>query len=67
MADLIYTYEKYPMLLTEEFRRAELSKLLTKLGMTISKDGLGWKYGPMGFQQSHQSIRQEITPIKQEG
>lgn len=62
--DVIFKSMRYPMLFPDEFIRAEIAKMLFRLGITISRDGLGWKFGPMGFQQ--QSIRQEVIGIPRE-
>ena len=59
--DLILKSMMYPMLLPEEFIRKEVARYLLRLGLPISKDGLGWKYGPMGFQQQH--IKQELVGV----
>lgn len=59
--DLIFKSMRYPMLFPEEFIRAEIGKLLYRLGIPISKEGLGWKFGPMGFQQQH--IKQEVIGV----
>lgn len=64
-ADRVYILTGYPMAINQEYIRREFSRFLTKLGLTISEDGLGWKYGPMGFQ--HSSVKQEIiNPIMKE-
>lgn len=62
-ADLIYTLTWYPMLYPPEFIRRELGRLLTRLGLRISEEGLGWKFGPMGFQTQH--LKQEIINPEQ--
>ena len=59
--DWIYTILRYPMLFPEEYARSEISKLLSRLGIRISEEGLGWKFGPMGFQQ--QTIKQEVVGV----
>lgn len=64
-SDWIFQITRYPMLLPDEFIRSEIGKMLFRLGIRISEDGLGWKFGPMGFQQS--SMRQEIIGIPREG
>jgi len=65
-ADYIFRCMRYPMLFPAEYIRSEIAQLLYRLGIPISKDGLGWKYGPMGFQQ--QKITQEIIspPVRSE-
>jgi len=61
--DWIVTLTKYPMVLPQEYIRSEIEKILFRLGIRISVEGLGWKYGPMGFQQS--KVTQElIQPAK---
>jgi hypothetical protein len=59
--DLIVKTMRYPMLVDEEFIRSEITKLLFRLGIRLSEEGLGWKYGPMGFQQ--QKITQEVIGV----
>ena len=44
-----------------EFIRTQFAKLLYRLGIRISEDALGWRYGPMGFQQS--KVIQEVHGI----
>ena len=56
--DWILMLMRYPMYVTAEYIRSELTKFLSRLGLQISESGLGWKYGPMGFQ--HSSIKQEV-------
>jgi len=65
-ADYIFTLTWYPMLVPHEFINKEIAKYENRLGLPISLDGLGWKFGPMGFQQ--QQIRQEVigVPTKSE-
>lgn len=60
--DWIVTLLKYPMVLPQEYIRSEIEKMLFRLGIRISEDGLGWKFGPMGFQQS--KVTQEIIQPK---
>lgn len=62
--DWIVTLLKYPMMVTPEYVRSEIEKMLFRLGIRISEHGLGWKYGPMGFQQS--KITQEVLQPKME-
>ena len=57
-ADYIFTLTWYPMVVPHEFINKEIGKYENRLGLPISLDGLGWKFGPMGFQQQH--IRQEV-------
>lgn len=59
--DLIFKSMRYPMLFPDEFIRSEIAKLLFRLGIPISRDGLGWKFGPMGFQQ--QQVKQEVVGL----
>ena len=65
--DWIANLLKYPMVLPQEYVRTEIEKILFRLGIRISTEGLGWKYGPMGFQQSHvtQELMQGKTGVKQ--
>ena len=60
-SDWIYNVLRYPMLFPDEYARSEISKFLTRLGLRISENGLGWKFGPMGFQE--QTIKQEVIGI----
>lgn len=60
--DWIISLTKYPYVLTQEYVRSEIEKMLFRLGIRISEDGLGWKYGPMGFQQS--KVTQELIQPK---
>jgi hypothetical protein len=62
--DWILLLLRYPMYVTPEFIRGEITKFLSRLGLQISEKGLGWKYGPMGFQ--HSSIKQEIIQPERE-
>lgn len=57
----------YPMIIPHEFINREIARYLNRLGTLISLDGLGWKFGPMGFQQQH--IKQEVigVPTKEGG
>lgn len=50
------------MVINPEYIRSELGKLLNRYGIRISENGLGWKYGPMGFQE--QKLKQEIIEPK---
>lgn len=63
--DWIVTLTRYPMLFPDEYTRSEIVKLLFRLGIRISEEGLGWKFGPMGFQT--QTIKQEVIGIPKEG
>ncbi len=63
--DVIIKTMRYPMLFDEEFIRSEIAKLLYRLGIRISEDGLGWKFGPMGFQES--TVKQQVTAIPVKG
>jgi hypothetical protein len=58
-ADLIFKLNRYPMLLPPEFIRSEIAKLLYRLGIRISEDGLGWKYNPMTYSKQH--VKQELV------
>lgn len=57
-AEYIVFLTRYPMLIDDEYIRSQIALFLNAHGELISLEGLGWKYGPMGFQQS--SVRQEI-------
>jgi hypothetical protein len=57
-AEFIIYLTRYPMLIDEEYIRSQIALFLNAHGELISLDGLGWKYGPMGFQQ--QSVKQEV-------
>jgi len=60
-ADWIFKILRYPMLFPDEFIRAEIGRYLNRLGLRISENGLGWKFGPMGFQQ--QTVKQEVITV----
>jgi len=57
-AEFIVMLTRYPMLIDEEYIRSQIALFLNAHGELISLDGLGWKFGPMGFQST--SIRQEV-------
>ena len=57
-AEFIIYLTRYPMLIDEEYIRSQIALFLNAHGELISLEGLGWKYGPMGFQQ--QSLKQEV-------
>lgn len=57
-ARFIIYLTRYPMLIDEEYIRSQIALFLNKHGELISFEGLGWKFGPMGFQQ--QKITQEV-------
>ena len=57
----------YPMVVTPEYIRREIAKLLNRLGLRISEEGLGWKYGPMGFQHASQKVVQEVVGTTEKG
>lgn len=63
-SDWIVDIMRYPMLFPDEYIRSELVKFLNRLGLRISENGLGWKFGPMGFQQ--QTVKQEVIGLPQE-
>ena len=56
---------RYPMLIDDEFIRSEIALFLNIHGELISYEGLGWKYGPMGFQQSY--MKQELVGGEKKG
>jgi len=60
-SDFIFTLTWYPMLVPHEYINKQIGMFENRLGLPISLDGLGWKFGPMGFQQQH--IRQEVIGI----
>ena len=62
--DLIFKSMRYPMLFPDEFIRSQIGLMLMRLGLPISREGLGWKYGPMGFQQQH--VKQELINVPRE-
>jgi len=57
-AEFIIMLTRYPMLIDDEYIRSQIALFLNAHGELISYEGLGWKFGPMGFQQT--SVRQEI-------
>jgi len=57
-AEFIVMLTRYPMLIDDEFIRSQIALFLNSHGELISFEGLGWKYGPMGFQEH--SVRQEL-------
>jgi hypothetical protein len=57
-SEFIVFLTRYPMLIDDEYIRSQLALFLNAHGELISLDGLGWKYGPMGFQQQY--VKQEI-------
>lgn len=59
--DLVLDTMRYPQYVDAEFIRTQFAKLLYRLGIRISEDALGWRYGPMGFQQS--KVIQEVHGI----
>jgi len=65
--DHILNLNSYPMLITKEYVRKMVAKFIKDLGLTISIDGLGWKFGPMGFQQqkvTQELIQPSVTPMR---
>ena len=56
----------YPQLFSRDRVRYEIVQLLFRLGVQISVDGLGWKYGPMGFQYQKQHVKQELIGYPKE-
>ena len=64
--DWVIKIMRYPQLFSRDYVRFEIVALLARLGIQISINGLGWKYGPMGFQFKEEKIRQEITSIPQQ-
>lgn len=50
---------RYPMYVTPEYLRSIFAEHLGDLSILLAEDALAWKYGPMGFQESH--VKQEIT------
>jgi len=57
-AEFIVFLTRYPMLIDDEYIRSQIALFLNAHGELISLEGLGWKYGPMGFQQSY--VKQEL-------
>jgi len=55
----ILTLFAYPMVITPEYRRRKLVDFLGDLSLLLSENALAWRYGPMGFQESH--MRQTLT------
>lgn len=57
IVDIMYR----PQFFSRDRVRYEIAQLLFRLGIQISKDGLGWKFGPMGFQYQKQDVKQELV------
>lgn len=57
-AEFIIMLTRYPMLIDDEYIRSQIALNLNAHGELISLEGLGWKYGPMGFQE--QTVKQEL-------
>jgi len=55
--DAIFVSNQYSVI-PREFVRREVARLIYRLGIKISENGLGWKFGPMGFQTQH--VKQEL-------
>lgn len=55
-AEKIYTYIYYADILNMDFILREVSKFLTRLGLSMSESGLFMKYGPMGYQTVTQRL-----------
>ena len=61
----IIALTRYPMFIDDEYIRSQIAIFLNGHGELISLDGLGWKYGPMGFQQSY--VKQELVGGEKKG
>ena len=59
--DWVIKIMRYPQLFSRDYVRYEIVQLLFRLGVQISVEGLGWKYGPMGFQYQKQHVKQELV------
>lgn len=55
-SEKIYTYIYYADILNMDFILREVSKFLTRLGLSMSESGLFMKYGPMGYQTVTQRL-----------
>lgn len=57
-ADWIFLIHLYPMLFYEEYYRKEIGVYLNLLGLPLSVDALGFKWGPMSHER--QELKQEV-------
>jgi len=62
-ADFIFNCESYPMIVSEEFCRKELAKLLHRYKIRLSENALAWLFGPLSHTTQH--VKQEIVQKQQ--
>lgn len=60
-AEYILTLIYYADVVDIKFILREVSKYLNRLGLSMSRDGIFMKYGPMGF---HQATQHQIQSIR---
>lgn len=58
-AEWILTIMLYPMLFYKEYYRKETALYMNELGLPLSIEALGYKYGPMSYQFQH--VKQEVV------
>jgi len=56
--DWIFLIHLYPMLFYEEYYRKEIGSFMSLLGLPLSVDALGFKWGPMSHER--QELKQEV-------
>lgn len=56
--DWIFVIHLYPMLFYEEYFRKEIGNFMSLLGLPLSTDALGFKWGPMSHER--QEVKQEV-------
>jgi len=61
--DWVIKIMRYPQMFSRNYVHFQIVALLARLGIQISVEGLGWKYGPMGFQFKEEHIKQELVNV----
>lgn len=61
--DHIVHLMQYPQILNRDYVRYQLVKLLARLGLPLSIDALGFKFGPMSYQFKTEQSRHEVLDI----
>jgi len=64
-ASWILKIHLYPMLFYEEYYRKEIAEYMNELGLPLSIDALGYKFGPMSYQIQH--VKQEVIGVERGG
>lgn len=64
--DWVVKIMRYPQLFSRDFVRYEIVQLLFRLGIQISVDGIGWRYGYGGFSHQQQHVKQELVGYPKE-